>query len=115
MVGGGYYEMTKKFWNDWKGRFGETEQVYIRRWYGSSKNWAFTVNLLDLYRGERILSHKFNGDTVDLVIEKKIYVESSTYPYYHYSAKNECVTLKRKDIVTIDFKKKIKIQKDTED
>jgi hypothetical protein len=106
MVGGGYYEMTKKFWNDWKGRFGETEQVYIRQWYGSSKDWAFTVSLLNLYRGERILSHKFNGDTVDLVVERKIYVEDSTFPYYHYNTKNECVTLRRKDLITVRFKKK---------
>ena len=105
MVGGGYYEMTKKFWNDWKGRFGETEQVYYREWYGSNKNLAFTDGLLNLYRGERILSHKFNGDTVDLVIERKIFVKSTLYHYYRYNAKNECVTLKRKDIVTIDFKK----------
>ena len=109
MVGGGYYEMTKKFWNDWKRRFGETEQVYIARqkcrWHDYDNSLRYSHDLLDLGVGERILSCKFNGNTVELVIERKIYEGTSTFPYYHYNSKNECITLKRKDIVSLDFKK----------
>lgn len=99
--------MTKKFWNDWKARIGETEQVYLCPKYGWLKgcnDLFYADRLLDLYKGERILSHKFNGNTIELVIERKIYVEDGIFGW-HYDVQNECVTIHRKDIVSVTFKK----------
>jgi hypothetical protein len=102
--------MTKKFWNDWKRRIGETKQVYLCRhktkWFDEENSLRYSKDLLDLWIGERILSYKFNGSTIELVIERKIYTEGGPWPLcYHYETQNECVTIHRKDIVSVEFKK----------
>ena len=101
--------MTKKFWNDWKARIGETEQVYLcpkNGWLKGRNDLFHADRLLDLYTGERILSRKFNGNTIEFVIERKIYTEGGPWPLcYHYETQNECVTIHRKDIVSVTFKK----------
>lgn len=87
--------MTKKYWNDWQKRLGETKQIYL----------CYPKRLLYSDKGERILSYKFNGDTVDLVIQRKRYVSDNKPPYYHYHVENEYITLNRVDIASIEFDK----------
>ena len=100
--------MTKKFWRDWKRRIGETRQVYLCRqktkWFDYQNSLDYAKDLLDLWRGERILSYKFNGDTIDFVIERKHYVNDGHFNW-HYHVENEYLTIKRKDIVSVEFKK----------
>ena len=100
--------MTKKFWNDWKRRIGETKQVYLCRhktkWFDEKNSLRYSKDLLNLWRGERILSYKFNGNTIDFVIERKHYVAGGPMGY-HYHTENEHVTIHRKDIITVEFKK----------
>lgn len=102
--------MTKKFWNDWQKRIGETKQVYLSyESFGRKVNtrWC-SRDLLDYSLSDdgndNIISVKFKGDTVDMVIERKRYVtDLSSRRGYHYHVENEYVTLNRKDIITIEF------------
>ena len=100
--------MTKKFWNDWKCRVGETEEVYLCRpkskWLDYQNSMYYSIHLLNLNKGERILSYKFKGEDVELVIERKNYVYDG-HGEYHYNVQNEYLTLHRKDIVSVRFKK----------
>lgn len=99
--------MTKKFWNDWKKRVGETEQIYTAyKWldhYRNERSYAHCV--LNKLNGDRIIKTSFNGDKVDLVIER----HSRTFSYsswaFHEHVENEYLTLNRNDIVSIDFKR----------
>lgn len=97
--------MTKKFWNDWKRRIGETEQVYLKWDYSYDKRLRYSKKLLDLWTGEKILSVTFNKDTVNLLIERKDYVRDYSTKGYHYDARNESVNIHRKDIISISFRK----------
>ena len=100
--------MTKKFWNNWKNRLGDTKQIYLCRqktkWSDYENNLRYSKRLLNDYIGERILSYKFNGNTVDLVIERKRYVDDGHFNW-HYNIENEYITIKRKDIVSVRFGK----------
>ena len=100
--------MTKKFWNDWKARIGETEQVYLclpkSKWLDYQNSMFYSRGLLNLNKGERILSYKFNGNIVEFAIERKIYVYDGHFNW-HYNVQNEYVTIHRKDIVSVEFKK----------
>lgn len=100
--------MTKKFWNDWKNRVGETEQVYLCRpkskWFDYSNSLSYSRDLLNLRNKERILSYKFNDDVVEFVIERKNIVYDEHY-HCHYNTQNEYVKINRKDIISIKFKK----------
>lgn len=112
MVGGGYYEMTKKFWDDWQKRFGETEQIYIACQLSFLKKYRnsmrYSNNLLRKRvcgdPSDRIISAKFNGDTVDFIIERYNIVSGHGFKYF-YKKENEYVTLQRKDIVSVSFLK----------
>lgn len=99
------FEMTKKFWNDWKRRLGETEEIYLfydvygeRRWHGISLS-GHIFEYCDHFPF-KILEANFNGNTsVDLKLE-------ITKPSgFHYTTENRYITLLRKDIATIKFKK----------
>ena len=97
--------MTKKFWNDWKARIGETEQIYLcSKFTNDNKRWN-SNSLLNLGVGDRILSTEFNKDTVKMKIERKNYVADYSTKGYHYNVQNEYVTVDRKDIVSVEFKK----------
>ena len=102
MVGGGYYDMTKKFWNDWKNRIGETKQVYYYQSSEEKRLW-YSHNLLGYY-GDNIKHASFNGNIVDLTIERFKYkgynsrTKSEIWEKY-----DEHVTLNRKQIVSIVF------------
>ena len=96
--------MTKKFWNDWKLRLGETEEIYVfyevlgeKRWHGGC------ISGLHCYYPFKILSANFNGNiSVDLCLE--IIKPGSR----HYTTENKYVTLMRKDIATVKFRTKKK-------
>ena len=110
MVGGGYYEMTKKFWNDWQKRVGETKQIYlVYESFGKKINKLWYARGLLSYHldgdpSDRIISIKFKGDTIDMVIERQSFVSDlSSRRGYHYHSENEYVTLKREDIISVEF------------
>lgn len=93
--------MTKKFWNDWKNRIGETEEIYVfyevfgeKRWHGGRVSGQYC------HYPFRILKADFNGTTsVDLCLE-------ITKPSgLHYVVENKYITLLRKNIATVEFKK----------
>jgi hypothetical protein len=96
--------MTKKFWNDWKLRLGETEEIYVfyevfgeKRWHGGR------ISGLHCHYPFKILSANFNGNiSVDLCLEITKPVSS------HYTTENKYITLMRKDIATVKFKTKKK-------
>ena len=96
MADGGYYEMTKKFWNDWQKRVGETKEIkgfYIHGGIGGS---------LVGYLPFRILSAKFTKDVVDLILE-----ETSYNPINGKDrVENRYIKLNRNDIATVRFKKR---------
>ena len=93
--------MTKKFWNDWKKRVGETYRIDLFK--------SVEVNG-ELYNGWYLLSHsfaddkiikaKFNNDSVDLVIERHRWVISSPS---HLHKEILYVTLERANIKSIKF------------
>ena len=103
--------MTKKFWNDWQKRVGETKQVYLSYTsFGRKLNTLWCARLLlnetfsDKDGNDRIISIKFNSNTVDMIIERKRRViDLSSRRGYHYHTENEYVTLHRKDIVSVEF------------
>jgi len=91
--------MTKKFWKDWQNRIGETKQIY--GWYENSKGKCVGGSLVG-YLPFKILSAKFNGDTVELVLETKYEVFGKNG--YHIHVENKYLTLHREDISTVEFK-----------
>jgi len=102
--------MTKKFWNDWQKRIGETKQVYLSYdFFGRKMNGRCNCRRLLTYRltddgNDKVISVKFNGDTVSMVIERKTCVtDLSSRRGYHYHSENEHITLNREDIITVEF------------
>lgn len=97
--------MTKKFWNDWQNRIGETKQIYgwlTYKTYDGIEKKKVGGSLVG-YLPFKILSAKFNGDTVDLKLE----IKTQVFDFYcksHFHIENKYLTLHRKDIATVDFK-----------
>ena len=87
--------MTKKFWNDWKNRVGETKEIKGFDIYGG------IGGSLVGYLPFRILSAKFTKDVVDLILEETSYNPISG----KHHVENRYVTLNRKDIATVKFNK----------
>lgn len=87
--------MTKKFWNDWQNRIGETKQIL------GFLPWGEAGGSLIGYLPFKIISAKFNGDTVELVLETKSEVFGKNG--YHIHVENKYFTFNRKDIATIEF------------
>lgn len=90
--------MTKKFWNDWQNRIGETKAIY--GWYENSKGKEVGGSLIG-YLPFKIISVKFNGNTVNLVLETKSEVFGKNG--YHIHTENKYFTFNRKDIATVEF------------
>lgn len=92
--------MTKKFWKDWQNRIGETENISLnvcifnknngRYYYHSVLSHAFGYD-------DKILKASFNGDAVDLVIERHGWANC------HHIVENEYLTLHRTEIDSIKF------------
>ena len=91
--------MTKKFWNDWKRRVGETEDICVFTPYG------YHTWLLGCGSRDKLLKVKFHGDSVDLVIERHNRVFNDDMWNFHDHVENEYKTLHRNDISTVYFKR----------
>lgn len=107
--------MTKKFWNDWQKRIGETKQVYLayKPYFGDriENRLSYSRDLLG-YRLDKdgcdeIVSVKFDGNSVHFVISRKTLVtDLASRRGYHYHAENKEISVNRKDIVSVEFFKK---------
>lgn len=85
--------MTKKFWKDWQNRIGETKHIL------GFLPWGEVGGSLVGYLPFRIISAKFNKNTVNLVLE-----ETSFNPITHkHHVENRYLTLNRKEIATVEF------------
>lgn len=94
-------KMTKKYWNDWKKRIGETTNIYIFWWSLDGRKRKASCGLLD--PEDRIVKATFHEKSVDLTIERKTYVFSVNGPHFH--SENKYITLDREKIACIEFKK----------
>lgn len=93
--------MTKKYWNDWKRRIGETINIHLLRSRTDGTVWKSSCGLLD--PEDEITKAIFHEKTVDLIIKRRIYVFNFRSPHYH--SENEYITLEREKIACIIFKK----------
>lgn len=108
MVGGGYYEMTKKFWNDWQKRVYETYTIDLYESVKVNKEFFNRWNLLNhVFADDKIINATFNGDSVDLVIEQYRWVFKKNGLRMH--PENLYITLERTNIKSIEFKKKYSV------
>ena len=92
--------MTKKFWNNWQNRIGETKNIYLNHsiTITNKGNRTYYYSILSNVHGEdKILKASFNGDTVDLVIERHGWENG------HHTVENEYLTLHRTEIESIKF------------
>ena len=95
--------MTKKFWADWQKRIGETKAIYgWCKWtrYDGVETKREGGSLIG-YLPFKILSAKFNGDTVDLKLEVTSEVAFSN----RHHVENKYITLHRNEISRIVFNK----------
>lgn len=84
--------MTKKFWNDWQKRIGETDQIYL-----DSPEWWAVLDPRD-----QILHADFDQDSVQLTINK--YCRKLCGFNIHSYCETVKETYNRTDIKTIKFK-----------
>ena len=91
--------MTKKFWNDWQKRVGETENISLNVCIFNKNNGRYYYHsvLSHLYGDDKILKASFYGDVVDLVIERHGWGNG------HHTVENEYLTLNRTEIKNIEF------------
>ena len=94
--------MTKKFWNDWQNRIGETKKII--GWYEESSGKRRYGGSLIGYWKFKIISAKFDGDTVDLTLEVELDVVDENG--WQSRLENKYFTLNRKEIATVEFYKK---------
>lgn len=92
--------MTKKYWNDWKRRIGETINIHLF-WNRIDGTIIRKANSGLLDPEDRIVKATFHEKSVDLTIERSNYY----YIGSHYLSKNEYITLEREKIACIIFKK----------
>ncbi len=92
--------MTKKFWNEWQKRLGETKAICRWVYYDNGCQRCQTKRMVGQDIPNRFLSFDFNGDTVRVEYEVKDLTLSG-----HYHFENHSIVLNRKDIVTIEFTK----------
>lgn len=96
--------MTKKFWEDWQNRIDETGDIMILRPFIHNGVY-FRYHLIDNASGSKLIKATFHGDTVDLVIELHRSVFNKNLCGFHEHIENVHLTLHRKDIKAIYFKK----------
>ena len=87
--------MTKKFWKDWQNRIGET------KWILGFLPWGETGGSLIGYLPFKIISAKFNDDTVELVLEIEFDVVDKNGWHTRFEKKN--FTFNRTEIATVEF------------
>ena len=91
--------MTKKFWNDWQMRLGETKSICRWVYYDNGCQRYQTSRMVGQDTPNRFLSFDFSGDTVKLEYE----VKNLTLDGRSYHFENHSIILNRKDIVTVEF------------
>lgn len=91
--------MTKKFWNDWQNRIGETKKII--GWYEESSGKRRLGGSLIGYWPFKIISAKFNEDTVDLTLEVELDVVDENGWQIRLGNKN--FTLHRTEIARVEF------------
>lgn len=91
--------MTKKYWNDWQKRIGETKNIYKFWFYNDGFKRKLFNGELNALAGDKVSKAYFHGDAVDLVIEKWHNTFSKSIHVY-----NEYITLHREEIASIEFK-----------
>ena len=90
--------MTKKFWNEWQTRIGETKTIVLIHAYDKirfgKEEYKYTL-----------VSAKFIEDTVELVLNTKFITSKSINGNAQRRQKNEqkTITLNRKEIKTVEF------------
>ena len=97
--------MTRKFFNDWQKRIGETKNIYswlTYQTYDGIEKKQIGGSIVG-YLPFKILSAKFNKNIVDLVLEIKR--EAWNKNGIHIHVENKYITLNRKDIATVTFNK----------
>ncbi len=93
--------MTKKFWNDWQKRIGETKNIWLfSKYYGNAFYGSYVLNTDD-----RLIKATFHGDAVDLIIERHTRVIDWNTRSLKQHVENEYLTLHRNEIATINFVK----------
>lgn len=94
--------MTKKFWNDWQKRIGETKEVYRFHDFHTSENGAHYKGCYDsLIQGDEIIKAYFHKDHVFLRIKRRFpRLIGTTF------VEIETIGLYRTDIATITFRNK---------
>lgn len=97
--------MTKKFWNDWQKRVGETKAIY--GWCKWTRHDGVEMKReggsLIGYSPFKILSAKFNGDTVDLKLEVVDRTFNRSTWSFNNHVENKYYVLHRNDISTVKF------------
>lgn len=91
--------MTKKFWNDWQKRFGETLEIYMK--YSDDRN-GFGYHLFYPHCS-RIIKGTFDNDTLTLVLETRTPVFDSSGLHYHNE--KSTMVVQRKNIKSVLFRK----------
>ena len=100
--------MTKKFWNDWKRRIGETYLIWLYESVIVNGKCHNGWNILNhTYADDEIIKATFNGDFVDLVIKKHTWVIGKGSNSGHLHSEIFYITLDRKNIKTIEFNRKL--------
>ena len=88
--------MTKKFWNEWQTRIGETKTIVLQNGqiYFGKEEYANTL-----------VSVKFTGNTVELVFDT-FYVSGKLVNgkvQRRYNKEQKTITLNRTEIKTVEF------------
>jgi len=95
--------MTKKFWNDWQRRFGETEDVVIFKNHGT--NYEYSYPILCSNRYDKIVDAEWFSNAVILKIERYTPVMSKKGGWHYALMGVFPFFILRTDIKTIEFKK----------
>ena len=91
--------MTKKYWNNWQNRIGETKNIYLfSKYYGNAFYGSYVLNTND-----RLIKATFHGDAVDLIIERHNKVIDWNTRSLKQHVENEYLTLHRNEIASIEF------------
>ena len=90
--------MTKKFWNEWQTRLGETKTIVLIHAYDKirfgKEEYKYTL-----------VSAKFIEDMVELVLNTNFITSKSINDNAQHQQNNEqkTITLNRKEIKTVEF------------
>lgn len=103
--------MTKKYWQDWKTRVGETRNIYLRKkvykmdgtfeGYGQK---VYSPLIREIFE-DKLLKTTFKDDTVEIVIERHYSVYNKSARNFQIEVENEHKTFKREEIASVEFYK----------